>query len=508
MSRAGQMRGAGLAVLAAIALVGISCAPLNSKLPKDRYPTKSGDGPVAGVTGAPRNGYRFTNLAGGRDDNRLFVCLTFSGGGTRAAALAYGAMIALRQTKIKWPREETLLDEVDCISSVSGGSFTAAYYGLFGERLFQDFEQKMLYRDIEGGLILKGMAPWNWPWLWSPYYSRIDLAANYYDDTIYEHKKYRALIEHGRRPFIILNATNIGNESRFPFTQEQFDLLGSDLSDYSVARAVAASSVFPFLLCLLTLENYQHLDGFTIPTVYQVARDDYYLNRSQYHWAQSEREYVEYPMPYVHLLDGGLADNIGLRPVINAYEQTNGFIMRNLPEIDRLVIISVNARTKGEDPSGNGRHTPYIIPTVALATADTAMDNYSFDSVDLMNRLVDEIRQAEKEQQSAGIRSSVHAVPYAIEISFEAIANKDRRREFYGIGTNFGLPAEQVRALISEGCELLKNDATFRCMLEDLERDGRGTATTESACNDLTVDHHPAAADGIVCPAGGGWPAG
>jgi hypothetical protein len=90
MSRAGQMRRAGLAVLAVIALVGISCAPLNSKLPKDRYPTKSGDGPVAGVTGAPRNGYRFTNLAGGRDDNRLFVCLTFSGGGTRAAALAYG----------------------------------------------------------------------------------------------------------------------------------------------------------------------------------------------------------------------------------------------------------------------------------------------------------------------------------------------------------------------------------------------------------------------------------
>ena len=26
---------------------------------------------------------------------------------------------------------------------MSGGSFTAAYYGLFGERIFEDFEEKL-----------------------------------------------------------------------------------------------------------------------------------------------------------------------------------------------------------------------------------------------------------------------------------------------------------------------------------------------------------------------------
>ena len=44
--------------------------------------------------------------------------------------------------------------------------------------------------------------------------------------------------------------------ARFEFTQDQFDLLCSDLSTVPVARAVAASSAFPILLSPLTLHNY------------------------------------------------------------------------------------------------------------------------------------------------------------------------------------------------------------------------------------------------------------
>jgi NTE family protein len=53
--------------------------------------------------------------------------LTFSGGGTRAAALAYGVLKELKETTIvSGGQRIRLLDEVDSISSVSGGSFTAA----------------------------------------------------------------------------------------------------------------------------------------------------------------------------------------------------------------------------------------------------------------------------------------------------------------------------------------------------------------------------------------------
>jgi len=64
----------------------------------------------------------------------LPIVLAFSGGGTRAAALSYGVLETLSAQEIVWDgRARRLHDEVDIISTVSGGSFTAAYFGLRGE---------------------------------------------------------------------------------------------------------------------------------------------------------------------------------------------------------------------------------------------------------------------------------------------------------------------------------------------------------------------------------------
>jgi NTE family protein len=100
-------------------------------------------------------GYRFSNLAPLPDNSDdLFVILTFSGGGTRAMAMSYGVMEKLKETRISWHgSERSLLDEVDIITSVSGGSVTATYYGLYGDRLFQDFPERILYRNIKGDLL-------------------------------------------------------------------------------------------------------------------------------------------------------------------------------------------------------------------------------------------------------------------------------------------------------------------------------------------------------------------
>ena len=78
----------------------------------------------------------------------MFVCLTFSGGGTRAAAFAYGVLTGLRDTPITEGGSRRLLDEVDLISSVSGGSFTAMAYALWGEEAFDGrFEEKFLRNE-------------------------------------------------------------------------------------------------------------------------------------------------------------------------------------------------------------------------------------------------------------------------------------------------------------------------------------------------------------------------
>jgi NTE family protein len=84
----------------------------------------------------PDSGYRgkFMGVPGNSDE--LLLYLTFSGGGTRAAAFSYGVLEELRTTEVTiGEKKRRPLDEVDAISAVSGGSFTAGYYGLFGERI-------------------------------------------------------------------------------------------------------------------------------------------------------------------------------------------------------------------------------------------------------------------------------------------------------------------------------------------------------------------------------------
>ena len=94
--------------------------------------------------------YSIKNRSGKRGSGDIVLTLAFSGGGTRAAALAYGVLEELRDTTViidGQPRR--MIDEIDTISSVSGGSFTSAYYGLYGERIFEDFEDEFLNRDVE-----------------------------------------------------------------------------------------------------------------------------------------------------------------------------------------------------------------------------------------------------------------------------------------------------------------------------------------------------------------------
>src|SRR3990167_1739608 len=74
------------------------------------------------------------------DPGRVLVWLALSGGGARAAALAYGAMEELEEIKLTGETGggSNLLREVDYISSVSGGSFAAAFYALHRDRKPED----------------------------------------------------------------------------------------------------------------------------------------------------------------------------------------------------------------------------------------------------------------------------------------------------------------------------------------------------------------------------------
>ena len=103
----------------------------------------------------PNSGYRFGLVAKPDPaEDETFIVLSFSGGGTRAAALSYGVLEYLRDSKIAGGTR-SLVDEVDIISSVSGGSFAAAYYGRFGkDRFFAEFPDAVLHQSNKGDATL------------------------------------------------------------------------------------------------------------------------------------------------------------------------------------------------------------------------------------------------------------------------------------------------------------------------------------------------------------------
>src|SRR5258706_5800117 len=204
------------AVLSAALLLGGGCAHYPDNAPLKHYD--------------PQSGYRFRNLTNTGNSDSLQLFLSFSGGGTRAAALSYGVLEELARSQIVWEgQRRRLLDEVDYISAVSGGSFTAAYYALYGDRIFADFEGKFLNKNIQRQLIWRLCSPLYWGRLASPDFNRSDMAAEFYDRHLFGGKIYGDLLKPNHRPFPSLHATDMSLSATFQFNQEQFDYLCSDI---------------------------------------------------------------------------------------------------------------------------------------------------------------------------------------------------------------------------------------------------------------------------------------
>src|SRR6476659_2910748 len=165
-------------LLIAAALLSAACAhyPVNPALPQ----------PVNASYG-----YRYANAKLPRLDD-TFVVLTFSGGGSRAAGFAYGVLRELEKTTM--PNGRSMLDYIDVISSVSGGSFTAMQFGLKGGAGLDELKTSFLDQDIQGMLFTATfLTPSNWVRLASPNFHRIDLAQELYDRVLFHDATFAQL---------------------------------------------------------------------------------------------------------------------------------------------------------------------------------------------------------------------------------------------------------------------------------------------------------------------------
>jgi NTE family protein len=412
---------------------------------------------------AANTGYYFHRQARPNNSDETLFLVAFSGGGTRAAALAYGVLEELRATTFATPTgERRLLDEIDAISSVSGGSVTAAAYGLYGDGIFPRLETDFLKRNVQGNLLLRTANPLNWPRLASGRFGRSELAAEFYDRILFNGATIGDL---GRRPgpFVILNSTDISTGARFEFTQYQFDLLCSDVDSFPISRAVAASSAVPAALTPITLNNYAGDCGFVpLPWITRRYRPDEGRVRLR---ARELRSYTNTAdRPFIHVVDGGVSDNLGLRAFLDgmhALQAQPELVGEMKPaNVKRVVVISANAYSF-PDRTWDRREQPPGSFTVGTAAANHTLDRYSFETLELVRE------QFDAWQGELNGRTEIKLYP--VMINFTNFRDLKERRFFLNLPTSFVLPPTDVDKLVDAGHRLLRQNRAYRGLLADLK---------------------------------------
>jgi len=288
-----------------------------------------------------------------RDDR--FVSLAISGGGSRASIFGAAVMFELQRYG--------LLQHVDLVSCVSGGCLTAAYYALScddpedksacppttnGAARYA-WREEAVYPLLERNFLSRWFGNWFWPdnilKYWFTYFDRTDIMAetissNLYDKSILDNNQFRFRDLNPNRPNIAINATNVTagqiREFSFTFTPEQFQKLHSNLDRYPVANAVMASASFPGAFNYVTLRDFRELQ-------------------------------------YVHLLDGGAYDNLGLNAIKTAMEldttNTDGPKQRVVIIIDAYMALDNRMAREAEPRSW----TDYVIDSNFFVAYDTLL---------------------------------------------------------------------------------------------------------------------------------------
>jgi len=232
------------------------------------------------------------------------------------------------------------LSKVDAISSVSGGSLTAAYYTLSQDpsdpaRAADKSKPLWEPRTVKDVMSLNYTARWftegfalriwNWPRSWLTSYNRTDALAETFNCEsplcwslvsfplayhVQRSQSSPTMLDYQCDQWHIGLRRSSAVWSAVYVTQEDFrDELGADINEYPLGFAVAASAAFPGVFNYLTLRNYD----------------------------EDSR--------YTHLFDGGSYDNLGLsvfKPII----------LQNAKRYKQIIVISIDASGAGVGVDG------------------------------------------------------------------------------------------------------------------------------------------------------------
>ena len=413
--------------------------------------------------------------------DNVLVALAFSGGGTRAAAFSFGVLTEMDKARLASRGGSVpLLDRLDFVSGVSGGSVTAAYYGLKKRAALADFREKFLLRDAEESLN-----------------TAIDLInisralAGGVNDSTHLPRWLDANLFHGatfaefretRRPRIWINASDIYNRTPFVFGRTAFTATCSDLLSYPIAEAVAASAAVPIVFAPVVIKTYPGQCTDKLPEWIERARNNPRAPPMLKAFANAMASYRDGAVPYIKLLDGGLVDNFGLSGFTIARLSSDTpygpLTRRQAVAMRRGLFLVVDA---GRGPSGNWVQTVQGPggAELVMAVADTATDAAVRAGFTAFEATLEEWQEqlirwrcglsaAERTRLGAGPNWNCRDLKLRVgRLGFDQF-DPTRAALLNAVPTRFKLPPEQVEMMISAGAEALRSNPTYRAFLAEV----------------------------------------
>jgi NTE family protein len=401
------------------------------------------------------------------------VGLSFSGGGTRAAAFSFGVLSELERIPVRGA-QGSMIDRVEFVSGVSGGSVTAAYYGLRKRAGLADFRERFLLRNAEEGL----QTDLTLATLSRAVAGGINDSTGFprwLDANLFQGATFRDLGVTSR-PQVWINASDIYNRTPFVFGAVAFGAMCSNLSEYPLANAVAASAAVPVAFAPVVIQTFPGKCNDRLPPWISRARDNANAPPMLNSFAKAISRYHDGSMPYIKLLDGGLVDNYGLAGItiarLSSETPYGPLSPRQAVKLRRALILVVDAKT---GLSGNWINTVEG-PTGAelvKAAADTAIDANVAGSFTAFSATMTEWLGALVRWRcglSAADRAKYEAGPgwncrdlkfYVGRVGFDQL-DQARASELEVIPTRFHLPPEQVDSVIAAGRDALRASPTFR----------------------------------------------
>ena len=408
--------------------------------------------------------------ADARPTPAIIAAVTLSGGGARAAAFGLGVLQELKETQFTWDgRQTTLLDEVGLVSGVSGGSVLAGYYAAFGDETFTRFERDFLLVNFQSSLVGDLTSPGSLYRLTSPWWGRSNILAQRLD-TVFRGTTFGELRRTRPKPRLLVTATDLTTGGPFEFTPEQFALICSDLDSVPLSFAAAASAAVPILLSPVTLHNYAGNCPPSVPLYEQSPADGNLSARLLNLIAQSYQDSKE--RPYIHLVDGGMVDNLGVRSLVDRVI-AGGSLERSfgaLPpgSVHKIVLISVNSERDTAERIDTSDRVPSVGQVVdslvfgagsRVTTETTEMVN------DVARRMSEQLRA---DRTRPGSPFAPDAEIHVINVSLRGLRDPEVRRTLMSVPTAFTILPIQVRRLQIAGRQALRESPEFQRLRRSL----------------------------------------